>query len=311
MKKIVLGGGKGPEVSRLACGLWRIHQLDVEKGRRFISYAMERGVNFFDIAAVYGWGAAEERLGEILRVDPSIRDKILIQTKCGNIATTDGMRYYDFSKEHIITSVEESLTRIRTDHLDVLLLHRPDALFEPSEVAEAFYALHKSGKVRWFGVSNQNPLQIELLSQNLDMPILINQMQFGLAHAGMISRNFLVNTDAYARTDCDDDVMDYCRLRGITVQAWSPLQYGDSAGTFLNNTDFPLINQALAQMGEKYGVDASAIAIAWILRHPAGIMPLLGTLNEKHLDDALAAVNVELSRVDWYRLFVAAGNKVR
>mgnify|MGYP002458756690 CR=1 FL=1 len=282
VETIKIGAGNGPEVSSMACGLWRIHTMDFQKAKEFVSYAMEQGINYFDNAAIYGSGEAELQFGRLLESDKSIRNRIVLQTKCGNLISKDGMRYYDFSKKEIISSVECSLRRMKTDYLDILLLHRPDALCEPEEVAEAFAELKDSGKVRWFGVSNQNPMQIELLKKYLTVPLLINQLQFGLAHAEMAVRNMYANTSAFTRNNFDDGVLDYCRVNGITVQAWSPLQHGDSAGTFLNNPDFPVINKALREMGSKYAVEPSAVAIAWILRHPAKIIPVLGSISNSY-----------------------------
>lgn len=311
MERIKLGDGRGPLVSRVACGLWRLHTLELSKAEQYIANALERDITYFDTAAVYGKGASEMQLGQILKNTPSLRDKMVIQTKCGNLITAEGMRYYDFSKDEILKSVDDSLRRMQTDYVDLLLLHRPDALAEPEQIAEAFEQLQRSGKVRWFGVSNQNPMQIELLQSFLKEPILINQLQFGLAHAQMAVRNLYMNTEGFTSFNYDDGVMDYCRLRKISIQAWSPMQFGDSAGTFLNNPDFPVLNKVLREYGEKYTVSPAAISIAWILRYPANIIPILGTLNIHHLDDLLQALEVRLERVDWYALLTAAGYKVR
>ena len=311
MEIIKLGFDRGPLVSRIACGLWRIHTLDLQRAQDFVAYAIEQGVNYFDNAAIYGGGEAELQFGKILSSNPSLRDRLILQTKCGNLISQGGMRYYDFSKQEILSSVENSLRRLRTDYLDILLLHRPDPLAEPEEIADAFESLKRSGKVRWFGVSNQNPGQIELLKKYLTVPLVLNQLQFGLAHADMAARNLYVNTEAFTHHNFDDDVLDYCQLNRLTVQAWSPMQYGDSAGTFLNNPDFPVLNQALKDIGAHYGISPAAAAIAWILRHPAKISPILGTLNPQHLSDLLQAQTAEMSRIDWYALLTAAGYKVR
>lgn len=311
MERIRLGGERGPEVSRLACGLWRLHTLELRRAADFLVSAADKGVTLFDIAAIYGRGEAERLLGRVFTREKSLRARMILQTKCGNLISQDGMRYYDFSREAILTSVEDSLVRMGTDYLDILLLHRPDALYEPEEVAAAFAELHQRGKVRYFGVSNQNPGQIQLLKRYLTVPLITNQLQFGLAHADLAVRNLYANTDAFPEHNLEDGLMDYCRLNDITIQAWSPLQYGDSAGTFLNHPDFPVVNRTLREMSRKYGVQPSAMAIAWILRHPAGIVPVLGTLNQEHLAELLQALSVSLERMDWYTLLTAAGYKVR
>ncbi len=235
----------------------------------------------------------------------SIREKMIIQTKCG---IRDG--YYDFSKEHIIEAVNGSLKRLNTDYIDILLLHRPDALMEPEEVAEAFTILHSSGKVRYFGVSNQNPLQMELLSKYLNQKIIIDQLQLSITNTGMIDSGINVNTENDGAIDRDGGVLDYCRLKDITIQAWSPLQYGCFQGVFLNNDKFPELNKKIDEIAAKKGVTNTAIAFAWILRHPAKIQAIAGTTNVKRLKDICKASDIELTRQEWYEIYKAAGNKL-
>jgi predicted oxidoreductase len=202
------------------------------------------------------------------------------------------------------------LKRLKTDYIDVLLLHRPDALVEPEEVAEAFSILHASGKVRNFGVSNHNPMQIELLSQYLNQRIIVNQLQLSITNTGMIDAGLNVNMQIDKSIDRDGSVLDYCRLNGITIQAWSPFQYGFFEGVFLDNPKFKALNDEMDKVAKKYDVPKSAIPIAWILRHPAKIQPIVGTTNPKHLKEICQASNVNLTKKEWYDLYKAAGNKL-
>ena len=236
---------------------------------------------------------------------PSLRGQIVIQTKC---AIHDGM--YDFSKEHILKSVECSLRRLQTDYIDILLLHRPDTLMEPEEVAEAFAALRQSGKVRYFGVSNQNAAQMALLQSALGEKLLVNQLQFGLAHTGIIDAGFNVNMKNEAGLLRDGGILEYCRLNGITIQAWSPLQYGFFGGVFLDNPAYPELNSALEEIAREKQASKSAVAISWILRHPANIQPILGTTSREHLLEMCRASDITLSRAEWYGLYRTAGNRL-
>lgn len=238
-------------------------------------------------------------------MNAEIREKMLIQTKCG---IRDG--YFDFSKEHIVSSVDASLKRLQTDYIDVLLLHRPDTLVEPEEVNEAFNELYNSGKVRAFGVSNQNPMQIELLSKHLEHKLHINQLQLSITNTGMIDAGLNVNMQIDASVNRDGSILDYCRLKDITIQAWSPFQYGFFDGVFLNNDKFPELNRVIDELAEKKGVTNSAIAIAWILRHPAHIQPIVGTTNAARLREISQASNMTLTRPEWYEIYRAAGNKL-
>ncbi|HAZ38085.1 MAG TPA: aldo/keto reductase, partial [Clostridiaceae bacterium] len=275
------------------------------KVSQLINTALDEGINFFDHADIYGGGKSEEIFAKAIDMKSSIREKMIIQTKCG---IRDG--YYDFSKEHIIEAVNGSLKRLNTDYIDILLLHRPDALMEPEEVAEAFTILHSSGKVRYFGVSNQNPLQMELLSKYLNQKIIIDQLQLSITNTGMIDSGINVNTENDGAIDRDGGVLDYCRLKDITIQAWSPLQYGCFQGVFLNNDKFPELNKKIDEIAAKKGVTNTAIAFAWILRHPAKIQAIAGTTNVKRLKDICKASDIELTRQEWYEIYKAAGNKL-
>jgi predicted oxidoreductase len=304
MKTIEIANG---EISayEIAVGCMRIADMSVKDVSKLITTAIDEGINFFDHADIYGGGKSEEVFGTALKEMKGVREKIFIQTKCG---IRDG--YYDFSKDHILEAVDGSLKRLKTDYIDVLLLHRPDALVEPEEVAEAFSILHASGKVRNFGVSNHNPMQIELLSQYLNQRIIINQLQLSITNTGMIDVGLNVNMQIDKSIDRDGSVLDYCRLNGITIQAWSPFQYGFFEGVFLDNPKFKTLNDEMDKMAKKYDVPKSAIPIAWILRHPAKIQPIVGTTSPKHLKEICQASNVNLTKKEWYDLYKAAGNKL-
>ena len=303
MKQILIGG-KIP-ASAISLGCMRISGMSKKDAEKLLRTAIDEGINFFDHADIYGGGKSEEVFADALSDTPSLRDKILIQSKC---AIHDGI--YDFSKEHILKSVEGSLKRLKTDHLDFLLLHRPDTLMEPEEVAEAFSQLKSSGKVLHFGVSNQKPLQMELLNRCLEEKLLVNQLHLSLCHTGMIDSGLNVNMQIDRARDLDGSVLEYCRLNQVTIQAWSPFQYGFFEGVFIGNEKFPELNKALERLAEQYNVTPSAIAIAWILRHPAKIQAILGTTNVQRVKDICKASEVELTRMEWYELYKAAGNQL-
>lgn len=301
MKNLIIGD-TNLEVSEVGLGCMRITELqDKKEVRNLIDTAMDQGIDFFDHADIYDGGHAEEVFGEV--VEPAMRQNMIIQSKCGIIPG----KAYDFSKEHILRSVEESLKRLRTDYLDILLLHRPDTLMEPGEVAEAFELLEKSGKVRYFGVSNQNFMQIELLNKYCGNRIKINQLQFSIAHCDIVDSGLNVNVHSEAGANRDGSILEYCRLKDITIQAWSPFQYGMFEGVFLNNEKFPKLNKLVDELAEKYQVTNNAIAVAWILRHPARIQPIVGTTNKNRLTDICKASEVKLTREEWYALYMAAG----
>lgn len=304
MKKIRLGR-TNLEVGEIALGCMRMNDLSKNDAERVIRNAIEAGIDFFDHADIYGGGKSEEIFAEAINMTASVREQIVLQTKCG---IRKG--FFDFSKEHILESVDGSLQRLKTDYVDSLLLHRPDALVEPEEVAEAFTQLKESGKVRHFGVSNQNPMQIELLKKYLDQDLIVNQLQLSIAHTGMIDAGFNVNMEHEPAIVRDSSILDYCRLNDMTVQAWSPFQYGMMEGVFVGNERFPELNTKLKEMAEKKGVTDSAIAIAWILRHPAKIQPIVGSMNPERLTGIAKASDIELTREEWYEIYRAAGNKL-
>jgi predicted oxidoreductase len=302
MKKIALANGE-ISASEIALGCMRIAGLSKKDASLLINTAAEEGIDFYDHADIYGDGKSEEVFAEAVNNGSRLRESIFIQTKCG---IRSGQ--YDFSKEHILRSVDKSLLRLKTDFIDVLLLHRPDTLMEPQEVSEAFALLHRTGKVRYFGVSNMNPMQIELLAKFLNHKIIINQLQFGVANTGIIDSGINVNMKKPESIDRDGSILEYCRLRDITIQAWSPLQHGFFEGVFLDNPKFPELNKKINELAESKGVPNSAIAIAWILRHPAKIQPVVGTTNAKRLKDICKASQIQLTRQEWYDLYRAAGN---
>lgn len=304
MNEITLGTSS-LQVSEIGLGCMRIANLNKQDVNTLVNTALESGINFFDHADIYGGGKSEEIFSESLNMNSSLRQKMIIQSKC---AIRPGM--YDFSKEYISSSVDSILKRLKTDYLDILLLHRPDTLMEPEEVSEAFSKLYKEGKVKHFGVSNHNSMQIELLNKFLDNKVIINQLQFSLKHTGIIDSGLNVNMKIDPSIDRDGSILEYCRLKDITIQAWSPYQYGFFDGTFLNNDKFPELNAKLNELAEKHGVSNTAIATAWILRHPAKIQTIVGTTNKDRLKDICTASNITLSRQEWYELYLAAGNKL-
>ncbi|WP_310550984.1 aldo/keto reductase [Paenibacillus glufosinatiresistens] len=291
------------EVPVVAVGCMRINSLDKTQAERFVQTALDEGANFFDHADIYGAGECETIFAEAVHMTDAVREKLILQSKCG---IRQGQ--FDFSKEHILNSVDGILQRLHTDYLDILLLHRPDALVEPEEVAEAFDRLESSGKVRHFGVSNQKPMQIELLKKHVKQPLVANQLQLSITNATMISNGINVNMENDAAVDRDGSILDYCRLHDITIQPWSPFQYGFFEGVFLGSGKFPELNAAIDRIAARYNVSATTIAIAWLLRHPAKMQPVIGTMNLERLIDCCRAADVHLSREEWYEIYRAAGN---
>ena len=304
MKTITLNN-TNLSIPEIGMGCMRIVELEnVDAVKGWVDTALEHGINFFDHADIYGKGRCEELFGQILT--PSLREKIILQSKC---SIRPGIAF-DFSKEHILNSVDGILKRLNTEYLDILLLHRPDTLMEPEEVADAFRILKENGKVRHFGVSNQTPMQMELLSKYCDEPLLINQLQLSIAHCPMINSGINANMYNDSGINRDGGVLEYCRLKDITIQAWSPFQYGMFEGIFLGNEKFAELNKVIDDLAEKYNVTNSAIAVAWILRHPAGIQTIVGTTNKDRIAQISKASEIRLTREEWYALYMAAGNKL-
>lgn len=304
MKRITIGNS-ALTASEISLGCMRMADLSKEDANKVINTALENGIDFFDHADIYGGGKSEEVFADAIDMNATIREKMILQSKCG---IRQG--FFDFSKEHIISSVEGSLKRLKTDYLDTLLLHRPDTLFEPEEVAAAFTELEKSGKVRHFGVSNQNRGQIELLKKYVDQELIANQLQFSIMHTGMIDTGFNVNMTIDPSLDRDGGILEYSRLNNMTIQAWSPFQYGFFEGVFLDNDKFPELNKTIDKIAADKGVTNSAIAVAWIQRHPASFQTVVGTMNPGRIADIAKASDVTLSREEWYEIYRAAGNQL-
>ena len=305
MKTITIANGP-QNVSAVIQGCMRMPELTKEAAAKVIRTAYDCGVNFYDHATCYGEnGAAETRFGEAFPLTGIRREDIFIQSKCGLCFDRNE---FDWTKENILSSVDDSLRRLNIEYLDTLLLHRPDVLYDPEEVAEAFDILEKAGKVRFFGVSNLVPMQIELLKKYVKQPLVINQVQLSLDQSQLIDQALYMNNKTTEFSiNRDGNLLDYCRLNDITIQAWSPLQVGMFGGTFVDNPDFPVLNQTLGELAEREGVSKTAIAIAWILRHPAKMQAIIGTMNPAHVKDACAASKANLSHHDWYALYLAAG----
>ena len=301
MKKITIG--KELSASAVSLGCMRMAKLDERGVDAIIDTALECGINYFDHADIYGKGNSELLFGGYLKRHAGAREKMFIQTKCG-ICKGE----YDFSKKHIIEAVEGSLSRLGVDYVDALLLHRPDTLMQPEEVAEAFDLLESSGKVRRFGVSNHNPMQIELLKTAVRQPLQINQLQLSVTEAGMISSGMNVNMKNAESVVHDSGVLEYSRINNITIQAWSPFQLGFIKGNFVDNEEFPELNAKLLEIGDKYGISKTGVAAAWIMRHPADMQVIAGTMNPEHLIDVCKAADVTLTRTEWYEIYRAAGH---
>lgn len=297
----------GPQnVSNIILGCMRMPALDVEAAAKMITTAVENGINFFDHATCYGDdGEAERRFGDAFKLTGIKREDIILQSKVG---LQFERNEFDWTKENILSNVDRILERLQTDYLDALLLHRPDLIFEPEQVAEAFDQLYTSGKVRHFGVSNVPTLQMELLKKHVKQPLVFNQLQLSIEQSQLIDQALYVNNKTTDMSiDRDNGTLDYCRLNDITIQAWSPLQIGMFGGTFIDNPDFPELNAKLQELGDKYGVTKAAIALAWILRHPAKMQVIVGTMNPHHLIEACAASDIELTHNEWYQLYLASG----
>lgn len=313
--KTVKIGNTDWEVSNIALGIMRMGTLEVSKAVDALEAAHDAGINFIDSADIYGndpklgRGSSEIHFGEAFVQSSLSRSDFFIQSKVGLFANADNkITRYDSAKKHILSAVDGILSRMKIDYLDSLLIHRPDPLMEPEEVAAAFDELQVAGKVRHFGVSNFNPQQIELLQSVCDQRLLIDQLQFGLKYTGMIDFGLHTNMTDEGSVNHDGGLLDYLRLKKMTVQTWSPFQYGTFAGIFINNEKFPKLNEELAKLAAKYHVSKNAIAVAWILKHPAKMQVLIGTMNPEHIQDSVAGSDVILTNQEWYDLYLAAGN---
>ncbi|KAB1886682.1 MULTISPECIES: aldo/keto reductase family oxidoreductase [Microbacterium] len=306
MKTVSFGSATAPAV---IAGMMRIDDKDDAHIRTLYETARTAGIDFFDHADIYGGSMhhCEARFADALQLTSSERDEIVLQTKCG-IVPSQGM--FDFSYAHIVAQVEGSLAALRTDRLDVLLLHRPDALVEPEEVARAFDDLESAGKVKAFGVSNHTPRQIDLLRTAVRQPLVANQLQLSITHAPIIAQPVAANMAGHAQSVVRDGggIVEYCRINGITIQAWSPFQDGFSHGVFLGNPEYAELNAVIDRLAAAHDVTPIAIATAWITRHPAGMQVVLGTTTPQRVQDAAAGADIELTRPEWYELFRAGGH---
>ena len=325
MKEIEIGKS-AVSASQVALGVMRMDALEPDVAAKVVRTAADHGVNFFDTADIYGFNvnrdhASSQVLGRAWQDAGLKREDIFLQTKFGiNIDFSDPNNVhstrYDFSAKHLITRLDEELEALGTDYVDFALLHRPDTLMEAEEIVEAFTTLHEAGKVRHFGVSNVNPWQMELLQSWLGsdpaMRLEANQLQFGLMHAQMVSDELMTNSGAEGMVVANhsDGLLSYSRLRHMTIQAWSPFQSGTEYGPFVGNEHFPELNKALDEKGAKYGVSANAIATAWVLRHPAKIQIVLGSMNPTRLGEMLDGADIDLDKQDWWDLYAAAGNLI-
>ncbi|CTP39759.1 aldo/keto reductase family oxidoreductase [Streptococcus pneumoniae] len=307
MRYITLGQDD-KELSEIVLGMMRIKDKSVKEVDELVETALSVGINAFDLADIYGRGRCEELLGLVLKNRPDLREKMWIQSKCG--IRIEEFTYFDFSKDYIIKSVDGILQRLKIDHLDSLLLHRPDALMESDQVAEAFNLLYKQGKVRDFGVSNQNPMMMELLKKDVKQPLAVNQLQLSAAFTPGFESAFHVNMEDSQAAMRDGSIFEYCKLHDVVIQAWSVLQFGYFKGNFVGNEKFQALNQVLDRLAIKYGVTSSTIAISWILRYPAKMQAVVGTTNPKHLREVSRAANFSLTRKEWYEIYLAAGNNL-
>lgn len=312
MRYITLGQDD-KELSEIVLGMMRIKDKSVKEVEELVETALSVGINAFDLADIYGRGRCEELLGLVLKNRPDLREKMWIQSKCG--IRIEEFTYFDFSKDYIIKSVDGILQRLKIDHLDSLLLHRPDVLMESDQVAEAFNLLYKQGKykqgkVRDFGVSNQNPMMMELLKKDVKQPLAVNQLQLSAAFTPGFESAFHVNMEDSQAAMRDGSIFEYCQLHDVVIQAWSVLQFGYFKGNFVGNEKFQALNQVLDRLAIKYGVTSSTIAISWILRYPAKMQAVVGTTNPKHLREVSRAANFSLTRKEWYEIYLAAGNNL-
>lgn len=299
-------GERQKEVSEVVLGLMRISEMTVDQVEELIESALAVGINAFDIADCYGHGKCEQILGEVLKRRPDLREKMWIQSKCG--IRMEEFTYFDFSKEHILEAVDGILERLNVDYIDSLLLHRPDALMEPAEIAEAFDLLKAQGKVIDFGVSNQNPMMMALIQKDVNQPLVANQLQLSAAFTPSFDAGFHVNMKQEAGIVRDSSIFEYCRLHDVVIQAWSVLQFDYFGGVFLGSEKYPELNHVLNRLAEKYHVSPSAIAIAWVLRYPAKMQAVIGTTKKARVAEAAKAAEIQLTRKEWYEIYLAAGN---
>jgi len=309
MKKVKLGNTK-IDVPAIVVGCMRFAHMSDSELNHFAHLAIDNGANYFDHADIYGNGKCEANFGRAVLTDKSIkREDLIIQTKCA-INKKAEVAHYNFTKEYILKCVDDSLTRLNTDYLDVLLLHRPDALCDPYEVAEAFDKLKKAGKVKRFGVSNHKPMQIELLKKAVKEDLIINQLQFSIPVSNMVAQGMEVNMTSKGSYDHDGSVLDYSRIHDMTIQAWSPFQMPHWMGPFIGSALYPRLNKALKEIAAKHNVTSTTIATAWITTHPANMQVIAGTTTEERLKQIIQGSEIKLTHEEWYKLYLAAGHRL-
>ncbi len=305
--KYITFGKDNDKVSEIIIGLMRISEMTTDQVAELINTGLEEGINFLDTADCYTNGVAEQVLGDTFTGNPGLREKVFLQSKCG-IRNDDDFTWFDFSKEHILEAVDASLKRLQTDYLDCLLLHRPDALMEAEEIAEAFDILYKAGKVRNFGVSNQNPIMMDMIRKYVNYPITTNQVQLSPAFTPSLDAGFHVNMKTDPAIMRDGSLFEYCRMNDIVIQAWSPLQYGYFEGVYLGSDKYPELNKVLDRMAAERGVSATAVALAWILRYPGRTQVVTGTTKPSRIREAAKATEISLTKKEWYEIYLSAGN---
>ncbi len=308
MRYVEFGKGKA-RVSEIVLGSMRIPQMSAAEVGELLDTCLDEGINIVDTADIYGGGHSEELLGEAFAAKPGLRDDIFLQTKC-SIRFGEHGSWFDFSKKYIISAVEASLKRLQTDHVECLLLHRPDVLMEPDEIAEAFDELYNAGKVIEFGVSNQNPLQMKRIAKAWGHKLAANQVQLSVAFAPAFEAMLNVNMENASADMRDGGIFEYCQSKNIAIQAWSVFQHGYFAGTFLGSPEYVELNAVLDRLAKKYDVTPGAVALAWILRYPAKMQAVIGTTKATRIREAARACDFDLTREEWYELYKAAGRQL-
>ncbi len=304
MKKRKLGGIV--EVSSIGLGCMRQCRVDKQQAEKNLYAALDCGITLFDHADVYGLGASETLYGEFIAADPGLRSRMQLQTKCALVRDTEKTLYIQSEKDYIINAVDGSLKRLHTNYLDGFLLHQPDTLMEPEEIAEAFDTLYNAGKVRYFGVSNFNKDDFDYLQSFINQKLVVNQLQASVAHTDLIDSTNSIKMRYEVDMDHNGAMLTYARKNNVTIQAWSSVQAGFYGGVFMNHPDFPVLNEVVNNIAAQYQVTSAAIGIAWLLRHPAGFQPLLGTTNPVHLCEMARADEIELTRAEWYEIYRAS-----
>lgn len=292
--------------SRVSLGLMRIADKSPKEAVKIVKTALDAGINFFDHADIYGRGKSETVFAQAIKTLNIPRDTYYLQSKVG---IKPGLAF-DFDKDYILKSVDGILERLQTDYLDVLLLHRPDMLWEPEKIAKAFEILKSQGKVRYFGVSNMHQEQMTYLQSKLSFPLIVNQLQFSIMHAHLVSSATFVNMQAPQTGFDASGILDYMRNHHITMQAWSPFMFGKFEGVFIDHDKFPELNQKLAEIAEIYGVTKNAIAVSWINTHPAKIQTIIGTMTPSRIMDCAKGADIILTKEQWYAIYLTAGNKL-